>query len=306
MRIGIDMGGTHTGIGLVDGLEIKAKHEFDTDISQGAYAYVKQLSSELNSFLKERGMSLNDIESIGMGVPGSANRETGMVEYANNLGFEKVPFQDMLSSEFGRPVWLDNDANLAALGEYLLSKSTSKSFIMVTLGTGIGGGIILNGEVYRGVNFAEGEIGHMTIKYDGIACNCGRRGCFEAYASTNALVKMACDSMHQNPGSLMWKMSQINGKNIFEGIRQGDKALKEVLDEYTTLLAEGLTNIINIFQPEEMVIGGGISAAADLFLPDTILKVSERVYSKASAKNTVIRTAKFGNDAGIVGAANLK
>lgn len=304
MRIGIDMGGTHTGVGLVEGLLIKDKIEFDTEIERGAYVYTERLAKAINELLSRHSLSLDDIEFIGMGVPGSANRETGMVEYANNLGFENVPFQDMLLKNVGRPVILDNDANLAALGEYMLSKSTARSFAMVTLGTGIGGGFIFDGKVYRGVNFAEGEIGHMTIKYDGIQCNCGRRGCFEAYASANALVKMACDAMRKNPGSLMWKLSRINGKNVFEALRQGDKAMEEVLDEYTTLLAEGLTNIVNIFQPEEMVIGGGISAAADLFLPATVEKVQKLIYSKASAKNTKISAARFGNDAGIIGAAN--
>lgn len=306
MRIGIDMGGTHTSIGLVEGLTIKDKRDFDTDVSRGAYAYAQTLAKNTKLLLKEHSLELSDIEFIGMGVPGSANRENGMVEYANNLGFENVPFQDMVSEELGAPVILDNDANLAALGEFLLSGGKSRSFIMVTLGTGVGGGILIDGKIYRGINFAEGEVGHMTIKYDGIQCNCGRRGCFEAYASTNALVKMACDAMRTNRGSLMWKMSQINGKNIFEAVKAGDKTVLAVLDEYTTLLAEGLTNIVNIFQPDELVIGGGISGSADLFLPDTVKKVNERVYSKASAKNTLIRAARFCNDAGIIGAANME
>lgn len=306
MKLGIDMGGTHTGLGLVDGLKIVKKTEFDTDISRGAEAYAKDLAVKIKEFLEASKVSVESLESIGMGVPGSANRENGLVEYANNLGFENVPFKALLTEALGKEVELDNDANLAALGEYLLSGSKAKSFMMVTLGTGIGGGIILNGEVYRGVNFAEGEIGHMTIKYDGIQCNCGRRGCFEAYASTNALVKMACDAMRSNTGSLLWQLSKIDGKTVFEAYKAGDATITHVIDEYTTLLAEGLTNLINIFQPEEMVIGGGISAVADLFLPATIEKVSKIVYSRESKKNTKITAAKFGNDAGIIGAANLK
>lgn len=304
MNIGIDMGGTHTGIGLVEGLKIVAKTEFDTDISKGALEYAKTLAVKLKEFLTEQGLSLNDIGTIGMGVPGSANKETGMVEYANNLGFENVPFKEYLSGEIGKPVELDNDANLAALGEYLLSESKAKSFIMVTLGTGIGGGIIINGEIYRGINFAEGEIGHMTIKYDGIDCNCGRKGCFEAYASTNALVKMACDKMRTNTASRLWKYTEISGKSVFSAAKEGDASVLSAIDEYTDILSEGLTNIINIFQPEVLVIGGGISGAGDCFLPATIEKVQGKIYSKASKKNTKIYAAKFGNDAGIVGAAN--
>ena len=305
MNLGIDMGGTHTGIGLVEGLTIKGKLEFDTEIADGVTAYVKRLKEKVDCLLKENNLTLSDIDSIGIGVPGSANQETGMVEYANNIGFENVPFRDMLSEAFSKPVVVDNDANLAAFGEYLLSGSKSESFMMVTLGTGIGGGIILGGKIYRGINFAEGEIGHMTLKYDGIDCNCGRKGCFEAYASTNALVKMACDAMVGNPGSLIWQASKINGETFFETVKKGDSTMLAVLDEYTTLLSEGISNIINILQPEELVIGGGISNAAEMFLPMTIEKVNERIYSRASKKNTLIRAAMFKNDAGIVGAASL-
>lgn len=305
MRLGIDMGGTTTKVALVDGLSIVDRIVFDTDTTKGAEAYADELCDNIKKLLGNN-ISLSDVESVGMGVPGSANRETGMIEYANNLGFENVPFERILGEKLSKHVIVDNDGNLAALGEYLLSRSRAKSFIMVTLGTGIGGGLIFNGEIYRGINFAEGEIGHMTIKYDGIQCNCGRRGCFEAYASSNALVKMACDAMKAHPGSLIWQMSKIDGKTFFEAVKNGDKAMLSVLNEYTTLLAEGLANIINIFQPEEMVIGGGISAAADLFLPDTIKKVSKIIYSRTSKKNTLIRAAKYGNDAGLIGAANVK
>lgn len=306
MNIGIDMGGTHTGVGLVEGLEIKDKIEFATDVSKGPEHYAEILKENIDILLRANSLTLDEIKSIGMGVPGSANRETGMVEYANNLGFENVEFEDILTKTLGRSVLLDNDANLAALGEYLLTESRAKSFIMVTIGTGIGCGFILNGEVYRGVNFAEGEIGHMTIKYDGVACNCGRRGCFEAYASAGALVKLACDAMVENPKSYLWRLKKIDGKGIFEAVRAKDKTTLSVLDEYTTYLSVGLTNIINIFQPEELAIGGGISVQAPLFMPDTLEKISKSIYSKDSKKNTIIKAARFANDAGIIGAALQK
>ena len=143
----------------------------------------------------------------------------------------------------------------------------------------------------------------MTIKYDGITCNCGRKGCFEAYASAKALVKMACDAMQSHPECALWKYSAINGKSVFDAAESGDTIIKNVISEYTTLLSEGLLNVINLLQPQEIAIGGGISARADLFLPEVIDKVRAKVYSRNSAKNTVIRAAEFGNDAGIVGAA---
>ncbi|MCR5280037.1 MAG: ROK family protein [Lachnospiraceae bacterium] len=303
--IGIDMGGTHSAIALVKGLNIVDKSEFATSISRGIDNYVDRLKEAFEEMLERNGLSHGDIISVGMGVPGSVNLDTGMVEYANNLGFNNVPFRDMVSDALGIPVTLDNDANLAAYGEFLLSKSHAKSFLMVTLGTGIGAGIILDGEIYRGVNFAEGEIGHMTIKYDGITCNCGRKGCFEAYASAKALVKMACDAMQSHPECSLWKSSKIDGKAVFAAIEQGDPVIKNVMNEYTFLLSEGLLNIINIFQPEEIAIGGGISARADLFLPDVIERVKQKVYSRDSKKNTIIRAAQYGNDCGLIGAARI-
>lgn len=305
-EIGIDMGGTHTGIGLVKGTSIVDKIEFITDVTEGPKLFVDALSDNIDMLIARNGLTKEDIEAVGMGVPGSANRDTGLIEYANNLGFENVPLQDMISEKINLLVNVDNDANLAAYGEYIMSGSKAKSFMLVTLGTGVGAGIILNGEIYRGINYAEGEVGHMTIKYDGIECNCGRRGCFEAYASTNALVKMACDKMHRNRSSLLWKYPKIDGKAVFEAAAEKDRAVCEVLDEYTTLLSEGLANLVNIFQPEELVIGGGISAASELFLPDTVSKVSGIIYSRNSWKNTRISAARFGNDAGIIGAAKLR
>ena len=154
--IGIDMGGTHTAVGLVDGLTLKDRVEFATDTGQGAEKYIEELAGKIGLLLGKNGLNLTDISGIGMGVPGSFNMQTGMIEYANNLSFSDVPFRDMLKEKLGKKVLIDNDANLAAWGEYLLSGSSASSFIMVTLGTGIGCGIVLDGRLYRGVNFAEG------------------------------------------------------------------------------------------------------------------------------------------------------
>ena len=162
--IGIDMGGTHTAVGLVDGLTLKDRVEFATDTGQGAEKYIEELAGKIGLLLGKNGLNLTDISGIGMGVPGSFNMQTGMIEYANNLSFSDVPFRDMLKEKLGKKVLIDNDANLAAWGEYLLSGSSASSFIMVTLGTGIGCGIVLDGRLYRGVNFAEGEIGHMKVE----------------------------------------------------------------------------------------------------------------------------------------------
>ena len=309
-EIGIDMGGTHTAVGLVEGLTLKDRVEFATDTEQGAEKYIEELSANISVLLERNGLKPEEIANIGMGVPGSFNAQTGMIEYANNLSFSDVPFRDMMEAKLQKKVRIDNDANLAAWGEYLLSRSSASSFIMVTLGTGIGCGIVLDGKLYRGVNFAEGEIGHMTLRYDGIECNCGRKGCFEAYASASALVRQAAEAARKHPDSRLYALvegdvSRMNGRLFFQAVREGDGTALAVRDGYAQLLAEGLTNLINLLQPEELIIGGGISGAAELFLPQTQERIAKMVYSRASRVQTRIRPAEFGNDAGIVGAARL-
>lgn len=309
-RIGIDMGGTHTAAGLVEGLEVKDRIEFATDTGRGAETYIEELAENIRKLLERNGLRPEDAACIGMGVPGSFNAQTGMIEYANNLGFSDVPFQSLLEAKLQKKVWIDNDANLAAWGEYLLGRSGVSSFFMVTLGTGIGCGMVLDGKLYRGVNFAEGEVGHMTIRYDGIDCNCGRKGCFEAYASASALVRQAAEAAEAHPESRLnalveGDVSRMNGRLFFQAVREKDETALAVRDVYARLLAEGLTNLINLMQPEELVIGGGISQAADLFLPQVQEYIAEMVYSRASRRQTLLRPAMFGNDAGIVGAAGL-
>ncbi len=309
-EIGIDMGGTHTAVGLVEGLALKDRVEFATDTEQGAEKYLEELSANISALLEKNGLRQEEIGSIGMGVPGSFNAQTGMIEYANNLSISDVPIRDMLEAKLRKKVLIDNDANLAAWGEYLLSESSAPSFIMVTLGTGIGCGIVLDGRLYRGVNFAEGEIGHMTIRYDGIDCNCGRKGCFEAYASASALVRRAAQAAQEHPDSRLNALTggdavRMNGRIFFQAVREKDETAMAVCGEYAQLLAEGLTNLINLLQPAELVIGGGISGAAELFLPQVQERIARMVYSRASKVQTLLRPARYGNDAGIVGAARL-
>ncbi len=181
---------------------------------------------------------------------------------------------------------------------------------MVTIGTGIGGGIILDGKLWPGINGAAAEFGHMTISYDGVPCSCGRKGCFEALASANALIGQARKRMAADKESLLWQlcggdMEKVDAKTVFEGAAAGDKACAEVLDAYTTYLAEGIANIINIFQPAVLCIGGGISRAGDAFLLPLREKTAQRIYSKNSKRNTRIVLAKLDNDAGVLGAALL-
>ena len=239
------------------------------------------------------------------------NKETDCIEYANNFGFENVPFLKMLKDLFPCPVYGENDAKAAAWGEYLAGAGRcSRSMTAVTLGTGVGGGIILNGRILEGDNGAAGELGHMVIHQNGHPCTCGRKGCLEAYASAAALVSRAREAMERSDESMLWSLckgdlSGVNGRMIFEASEKGDSTACEVLDGFMEDLSEGIANIINILQPEILCIGGGLSGAGEALLAPVKEKTAPKIYSRASQKNTRIRLAEMGNGAGIIGAACL-
>ena len=310
-RIGIDLGGTNIAVGLVnEQLQIADKCSVKTNVPRSVENMVADMVQMAETLLKRNHVTWQEIASVGAGVPCTANQENGHMEDANNLGFEDVPFLSLLAEKIPVPVFFDNDANAAAWGEYLGGGYREDSFIMVTLGTGIGGGIILNGKLWAGINGAAAEFGHMTIQYDGISCNCGRRGCFEAMASATALIRQAREQMKAHPESLLWQLcggdlSRVEAKTVFDGAAAGDETALKLLDTYTTYLAEGITDIINIFQPAVVCVGGGVSRAGDALLLPLREKSSRRIYSRNAERNTRIELAKLDNDAGILGAALL-
>lgn len=309
--IGIDMGGTSIKIGLINDRTLEDLLQIPTDPSQSAVECVVSIKRSVEELLNRNQLSMEMIQSIGMGVPGTANLSNGRLEYANNLSFSDIPLLDLLRQSFPKPVYFDNDANAAAWGQYLIEESTADSYLMLTLGTGIGCGIILNQKIMYGVNYSAGEVGHMTIKYDGIPCNCGRKGCFEAYASSRALIMHARKEMNQHPDSILWQLCGSNpdlldGKLFFKAVSAQDSLANAELNRYIEYLAQGITNIINIFQPQELRIGGGISSAGEWFLEPLKEKVAQYRYSRDSALNTNIELAKNFNDAGIIGAGLLE
>lgn len=311
-RIGVDVGGTNIAAGLVDdSYEIVRKLSVKTRDAGSVDAMIKTIADMVKELMSAEMLSASHIEAIGVGVPGTADLETGKVLYANNLGFENVEFLGALKTALGKELsdklHFDNDANAAAIGEYITGGYDADSFVMVTIGTGIGGGIIINGKVLRGCNYAAAEFGHMAIDIDGIDCNCGRKGCYEDYASATALVEQAWEIMNTAAGrsSSLWRKAEtkeaLDGEKFFEAVREKDACALIVLNNYCYYLSEGLTNIINILQPEILVLSGGITKAADLFLYSVKEKVSRDVYSRDSSKNTKIMIAKGTSDAGDVG-----
>lgn len=310
--LGIDLGGTNIAAGVVDeNYKIIAQSSVKTNSPRSADAIADDMALVAKEALKKANLTMDAVEWVGVGAPGSVNQDTGVVEYSNNLGFLNVPLKKMLEERMQKTVFIENDANAAAYGEYKAgcAKEVDTS-VMVTLGTGVGGGIVISNKIYTGFNFAGAELGHVVIEMDGRYCTCGRLGCLEAYASATGLIQTTKDLMQENKDSVMWEIcggdiNRVNGRTSFDGLRKGDEAAKKAVDLYIKQLACGITNIINIFQPDMLCIGGGISREGDTLLTPLKEIVGREVYSRNSERNTEIVVATLGNDAGIIGAALL-
>lgn len=311
--IGIDVGGTTIKAGLVDDKgNILVKGSVMTKAKANQEVLFEDIANLAKSIAVKGGCSLSKVESIGIGCPGSVDSDAGLVLYANNINLFNAPLGGRVAELTGLPVYLGNDADCAALGEfYALNDADIKNLIAVTLGTGVGGGIIINRQIYSGSNGTGGELGHIVIKSGGEPCTCGRRGCWESYASATALSRDTLRAAKANPDSLLAKLiadngGKSNGRIPFNAARMGDKAGKEVVDNYIRYVGEGLVDVINIFQPDMVIIGGGVSKAGKELIEPLRKYVSKLTYGhETDAKKTEIRLAALGNDAGIIGAAFL-
>lgn len=310
--IGIDLGGTNIVAGVVDeNYRIITKATTKTNCPRPEKEIAADMAKVALEAAQKACISIDDIEWIGIGTPGIANSETGIIEYSNNLGFENTPMVDYIKEYIDKPVFIENDANAAAYGEFVAGAAKgANNAVCITLGTGVGGGIVIDGKIYAGSNFAGAEIGHTVIEVDGDQCSCGRKGCFEAYSSATGLIRMTKEAMYKDKESKMWQMTEerggkVSARTAFDCMREGDKSAKEVTDKYIKYLAAGITNTINIFQPDILCIGGGVCNEGDALLIPVKKIVQEEVYTRNSPKNTEIVIAKLGNDAGIIGAAFL-
>ena len=313
--IGVDLGGTNIAVGIVDeNYTIIKKGSVPTLAQRGPEPISRDMAELCRKLLAECSIPEEGLVGAGIACPGTVNPKTGIVEYANNIKFLDFPLVQLFSEFMRLPaerVVIGNDANLAALGEAVAgaAKGTSSS-VMITLGTGVGGGVIWDGKVLTGCAFGGAELGHMVIEYGGRPCTCGRRGCFEAYSSATALVKMTKEAFEAHPESLMREMcggdiERVGGKTAFAAMKKGDPTAAQVVDAYIGYLACGTANLINIFQPEVLTIGGGISGEGDYLVVPLREKLSHEIYSKDGTLKTDIRIALLGNDAGIIGAAAL-
>jgi len=316
--IGIDLGGTNIAAGVVnEEHKIIKKASIPTGASRPADEITADIASLCKRVAAEAGLTMDEIEYIGIATPGSAKCDTGEILYANNLPFSNYNMADKLSAMLGskKKVYIENDANAAAKAESVAGAAKgSKYSIMITLGTGVGGGIIIDGQVYTGFNFAGAELGHIVIEKDGRPCSCGRRGCWETYSSATGLVRTTREKIEEcrrtGRHTLMDDMtggdlSRVSGRTAFAAKRRGDAAASEVVDEYISYLVCGLVNIINIFQPNVLSIGGGISGEGDYLLNMLPEKVFAETYSRGDTPQCELKIAELGNDAGIIGAAAL-
>lgn len=310
--IGIDLGGTNIVAGVVnENYEIIAKEKTKTKLPRSAKEVIADIAMITKKVVEKSGLSMNDINSIGVGTPGTANKETGIVEYSNNLKWDNVNLSKMLQEHLNKKVYIENDANAAAFGEYIAGAGKGKkSLVAITLGTGVGGGVILEDKILTGFSYSGAELGHSVINFDGESCGCGRKGCLEAYASATALIKQTQRAMINDKYSRMWEIvdgdiSKVNGKTAFDGLRDNDETAKEVVDKYITYLGIGVANMINIFQPEVLCIGGGICKEGDTLIKPLIQKVNPQTYAIKDENRTKIVVAQLGNDAGVIGAALL-
>ena len=310
--IGIDIGGTNLKAGLVDescNIVATKKMPLQFESMEQMGRTLAQMALDL---VEEYGITRDQVASVGMGFPGPVDNKRGVVIKTVNIPIRSMPVAEMFRRHWDVPVYLGNDADCAALGEYYHYENKDlESLILVTLGTGIGTGIILGGRIHTGINGCAGEGGHIVIVHGGEECTCGRRGCWERYGSANALIRQTMAAMDAHPDSMMWTMvggdlSLVDGRTAFEAKRRGDETGKAVVEQYLEYLAEGIANYVNIFQPEVIALGGGVSHERDedLLYPLRDM-VMERTFGKEAQRRPAIVKAALGNDAGIIGAALL-
>ncbi|MBQ9773066.1 MAG: ROK family protein [Clostridia bacterium] len=315
-RIGIDLGGTNIAAGIVnEEFKIIAKDSVPTGADRSPEEITADIATVCKKACENAGISMTEVESVGIASPGIVDDETGVIIYTNNLPFRNFPIIPLLKKELGvKEAHIENDANAAAWGEAIAGAAKgSKSSVMITLGTGVGGGIIDGGKVFKGFNSAAGELGHIVIQVDGRPCSCGRRGCWEAYSSATGLINTTKEKLAECEKSgrktlmtdLVAQAGKVNGRIAFDGKRAGDAAACEVVDEYIKYLASGLATIINIFQPEVLSIGGGISNEGQYLLDLVTPQVINQIYGTGTVPTPAIRIATLRNDAGIIGAAVL-
>ncbi len=312
MYIGVDLGGTSIKAGIVDksGI-IRIEKEIPTCAERSPVEITEDIGNVILGLIKEYGISKRDIKAIGIGIPGLANQTNGNVIFCVNLNWYDVPLRDMLEKRINIPIFIDNDATLAGLAEYEIGALQGvSSGVLITLGTGIGGGVIINGEVYRGANGVASEIGHMIVGENYYDCNCGKNGCLETFSSATAIIRYTSKLLQesQEESIIMERINKnfdkLDAKTIFQCANEGDEISIRAVNRFAKYLGTGIVNIINTIDPAVIALGGGVSRAGEVLLNLVIKEVEKTKHFKKLPVGKVV-LAKLGNKAGIIGAAML-
>ncbi len=309
-NIGIDIGGMSVKVGLVD-LDGNIIEKNVEKTIPGYENVVNNMFSQIERLLASNNLTIKDIKGIGVGCPGAVSGQKGVIDILPNLGWYNVPLVKLLTDKFNVKVVISNDANVAHLAEaiYGVAKNVNES-IMFTLGTGVGGGIVINKKLYEGTDTKGAELGHTTLVLGGKPCSCGRNGCIESYISATALMNQTREEMLNNKNSKMWEyangdVNAVNGRTAFECAKMGDASAEKVVSNYVMYLAESLMNMMNIFRPQMLILGGGVSGQGDYLINRVKKYCAKYDYGYHGAPIPEIVIAQFGNDAGIIGAAAL-
>lgn len=312
MFIGVDLGGTNIAVGIVDELgELKFQNSRPTRRERKPDEIIEDIIDLINEVINDSGIEKQEIKAIGIGIPGLADPKTGNVIEIINLNWKKIPLKDPMEKALGIPVFIDNDATLAGLAEYEAgAMKGKKSGVFMTLGTGVGGGIIIDGKIHTGHNGIGSEIGHMIVGENYYDCNCGRNGCLETFASSTALINYTKKLINEEnietiiSEKIDGDINNLNGKIIFHAAVRGDKLANKAVDRFAKYLSIGIINIISVIDPEIFVLGGGISKAGTFLLDKIRAEVLKSKYFKTLPVGDIV-LAELSNDAGIIGAAML-
>lgn len=304
--VGIDLGGTNIAVGLVnEKYEIVARLSTPTAASRGFDAIMKDMGQTVLTLLENNNVSLDQVKYIGVGAPGILDNDKGTVTDNSNLHWVDYPIREKLQQYIDKPVYLGNDANVAAWAEYLNGCGRgTKNFIMLTLGTGVGGGIVFDGKLYTGSHNAGAEIGHINFIAGGNSCGCGNKGCVEAYCSATALIKMAEKDKNAYPDSVIAKAETIDAKVVVDASQAGDEYGVKLFNEYVTNLAQVIASIVNFLDPDVIALGGGVANAGE-YLLEPVRKEMVKYMVFPAFTTTKVLKAEMGNDAGIIGSALL-
>lgn len=311
--LGLDVGGTNLAAGIVDQeYRILEKVSIPAGAERGIEEITADMAKVSRMAAEKAGISMGEISSWGIGMPSCVNPATGLLVHANCFGWRNVPIYSYLERELDLPIYIENDANCAVLGETLAGCGKGyKNTLMLTLGTGVGGGIVIDGRIYAGADMMGVELGHTKLVYKGKRCTCGQLGCVDAYCSARGLIEQAREALAEAGESLLRKLcggdlSRMTAKMVFDAAKQRDRTAESVLEQYIDYLSCAIGNLVVIFRPEVVILGGGVANAGEALLAPLRKKVYENTFASEQIGVPEVMSAECGNDAGIIGAAFLE